>query len=333
MIKDSRLRIYKDKTVIVIFALITLILLAFFSLCIGTKFINIRDIVEVIQGIHNKNYFIVLQYRIPRMLVGILAGANLAISGAIFQSVLRNPLASTDVIGVTKGAGLATVIAIIVFSKKAIALIPIAGILGASSIAILIYILSKKSKFNNSEVALIGVALGALCDACIQFLTISNKGEIHTALVWLTGSLWGKYWNEVAIIFPFSIIFTTIAIMFSTKLDVINLGEDLAISLGENVILLRWTLLALATILAATAVSVIGTIGFIGLLSPHIARSLVGHKHKFMIPLSAIIGSLILTVADMIGRWVFAPVEVPVGIVTAIIGAPYFLYLLFRKNN
>lgn len=333
MIKDSTVKFYKNKIFIVTVALISLVLVAFFSLSFGSKFINVRDIVDVLQGIHNNYFFIVYEYRVPRMLVGIFSGANLAISGAIFQSVLRNPLASTDVIGITKGAGLATVVAIVFFSIKSTEFISIAAILGACMIAILIYMLSRKSNFTNSAVALLGVALGALCDAGIQFLTISGKGELHTALVWLTGSLWGKYWDEVNVIFPFSVILIAIAITFSRKIDVINLGENLAISLGENIKLLRWSLLALSTILAATAVSVIGTIGFIGLLAPHIAKSLVGNKHKFMLPLSAIIGALILTIADTVGRWIFAPVEVPAGIVTAIVGAPYFLYLLFKKNN
>ena len=169
-------------------------------------------------------------------------------------------------------------------------------------------------------------------DAGIQYLNINSKGNIQTVLLWLTGSVWGRGWDEVKILMPFIIIFIPLAIFMSDKIDILSLGDNVATNLGEKVNELKLFLLFIAIVLTASTVSVVGTIGFVGLISPHIAKNLVGYKHKLVIPLSGIIGGIILATADLIGRTMFAPVEVPIGIVTSIVGAPYFLYLLIRRK-
>ena len=174
--------------------------------------------------------------------------------------------------------------------------------------------------------------LKLLIKILIQYLNINSKGNIQTVLLWLTGSVWGRGWDEVKILMPFIIIFIPLAIFMSDKIDILSLGDNVATNLGEKVNELKLFLLFIAIVLTASTVSVVGTIGFVGLISPHIAKNLVGYKHKLVIPLSGIIGGIILVTADLIGRTMFAPVEVPIGIVTSIVGAPYFLYLLIRRK-
>lgn len=161
---------------------------------------------------------------------------------------------------------------------------------------------------------------------------VRNPISINVALIWLSGSLWGKSMVDVFLLLPWTIIFLPMAFLAASKLDVLGLGDEVASGLGENVKALRVLLLVLAVILTGSSVAISGTIGFIGLIAPHMARKLVGSKHKFLIPASAILGSILLLVSDSIGKGIFAPVEVPTGVVTAIIGAPYFLYLLIKSK-
>ena len=177
-----------------------------------------------------------------------------------------------------------------------------------------------------------GIAMSALFDAGIQYLNISNSANVQTILLWLTGSVWGRYWDEVQILIPYVAIFVPLAIILANKIDILSLGDKVAINLGENILLLRVGLLLIGIILTASSVSVSGTIGFVGLIAPHIAKNLVGYKHRLVIPLSGLIGANLLVISDIIGRTIISPMEIPVGIVTAIIGAPYFLYLLLREK-
>ena len=191
----------------------------------------------------------------------------------------------------------------------------------------------KKTNFKNTSIVIMGIAISALFDAGIQYLNISNSENIQTILLWLTGSVWGRYWNEVKVLTPYVVIFIPLAIVLAHKVDILSLGDNIAINLGEKVSLLKVGLLLIGIILTTSSVSVSGTIGFVGLVAPHIAKNLVGYKHILVIPLSGLIGAILLITADIIGRTIIAPSEIPVGIVTAIIGAPYFLYLLLRKKS
>ena len=279
----------------------------------------------------SKYGFIVYEYRIPRILISVMAGVALSIAGAIFQGVLRNPLASTDILGIGKGAGFFACIVLTIPIGKYISL-PFAAILGGLLVGVILYLLTKRVAFKGTNIIIMGVAISALFDAGIQYLNINSKGNIQTVLLWLTGSVWGRGWDEVKILMPFIIIFIPLAIFMSDKIDILSLGDNVATNLGEKVNELKLFLLFIAIVLTASTVSVVGTIGFVGLISPHIAKNLVGYKHKLVIPLSGIIGGIILVTADLIGRTMFAPVEVPIGIVTSIVGAPYFLYLLIRRK-
>lgn len=311
---------------------ILVVVFSIISLSAGAVWITPKEIIlSLLGGSKGGNTFILENYRIPRTILSILIGSGLAVSGAIFQGVLGNPLASPDVIGITKGAGLAAAIVLVLFPKAPVIALPIAALAGAAIIAVLIYLLSFRRGARPAVIALVGVALGAICSAAIQYLMVKNPIGINVALVWLSGSLWGKSMAQVFMLLPWVTVFLPIAFLISNKLDVLALGDDVATSLGENVRVLRILLLILAVILTGSSVAISGTIGFVGLLAPHMARRIVGAKHKFLLPTSAMLGALLILVSDSIGKGLFVPVEIPTGIVTSVIGAPYFLYLLIKK--
>lgn len=315
-------------TLIFTISIVILLVISFISLLFGSKSLNISNVFDAIFNYSSSRYsFIVFEYRIPRLLIAMMVGMSLAIAGAIFQGVLRNPLASTDVLGIGKGAGF---FACLVISLNLKSSISIAAMIGGLMVGIIIYLLTKKTNFKNTSIVVMGIAMSALFDAGIQYLNISNSANVQTILLWLTGSVWGRYWDEVQILIPYVAIFIPLAIIFANKIDILSLGDKVAINLGENVNFLRVGLLLIGIILTASSVS--GTIGFVGLIAPHIAKNLVGYKHRLVIPLSGLIGANLLVISDIIGRTIISPMEIPVGIVTAIIGAPYFLYLLLRKK-
>lgn len=315
-------------TLIFTISIVILLVISFISLLFGSKPLNISNVFDAIFNYSSSRYsFIVFEYRIPRLLIAMMVGMSLAIAGAIFQGVLRNPLASTDVLGIGKGAGF---FACLVISLNLKSSISIAAMIGGLMVGIIIYLLTKKTNFKNTSIVVMGIAMSALFDAGIQYLNISNSANVQTILLWLTGSVWGRYWDEVQILIPYVAIFIPLAIIFANKIDILSLGDKVAINLGENVNFLRVGLLLIGIILTASSVS--GTIGFVGLIAPHIAKNLVGYKHRLVIPLSGLIGANLLVISDIIGRTIISPMEIPVGIVTAIIGAPYFLYLLLRKK-
>lgn len=315
-------------TLIFTISIVMLLVISFISLLFGSKPLNISNVFDAIFNYSSSRYsFIVFEYRIPRLLIAMMVGMSLAIAGAIFQGVLRNPLASTDVLGIGKGAGF---FACLVISLNLKSSISIAAMIGGLMVGIIIYLLTKKTNFKNTSIVIMGIAMSALFDAGIQYLNISNSANVQTILLWLTGSVWGRYWDEVQILIPYVAIFVPLAIILANKIDILSLGDKVAINLGENVNFLRVGLLLIGIILTASSVS--GTIGFVGLIAPHIAKNLVGYKHRLVIPLSGLIGANLLVISDIIGRTIISPMEIPVGIVTAIIGAPYFLYLLLRKK-
>ena len=310
-----------------------IIAISIISLAFGSKILNIIELKEALFNSETSKYgFIVYEYRIPRILISVMAGVALSIAGAIFQGLLRNPLASTDILGIGKGAGFFACIVLTIPIGKYISL-PFAAILGGLLVGVILYLLTKRVAFKGTNIIIMGVAISALFDAGIQYLNISNSENIQTILLWLTGSVWGRYWNEVKVLTPYVVIFIPLAIVLAHKVDILSLGDNIAINLGEKVSLLKVGLLLIGIILTTSSVSVSGTIGFVGLVAPHIAKNLVGYKHILVIPLSGLIGAILLITADIIGRTIIAPSEIPVGIVTAIIGAPYFLYLLLRKKS
>ncbi|EJD90836.1 iron chelate uptake ABC transporter family permease subunit [Staphylococcus epidermidis] len=305
--------------------LLLLIFSTIFSLCIGSVMINP---IHAVTGFFLHNDFILNEYRIPRTLLGILIGSSLAISGSVIQGVIRNPLASPDVIGITKGASLAAVIIIMIFPSAHLFVLPLGSFIGALTISIILSVLISKFDVKGSKLALIGLAIGAICTAIVQFLLIRNPLDANNALLWLTGSLYGHNIASFYSLLPWFIITVPIVLLLGYQLDILNLGDHVAIALGARVKILKMTLLVLAVMLAGASIAVVGGISFLGLIAPHIARQLVGHKNIHVIIMSGLVGAILLTFGDGLARGIQPPLDIPVGVVIAIIGAPYFLFLL-----
>lgn len=304
---------------------ILLILSTLFSLCVGSVIVNP---IEAIQGIFTQDNFILNEYRIPRTLLGLIIGCSLAISGAVIQGVVRNPLASPDVIGISKGASLAAVIIIMLFPSAPLAVLPIGSFFGALIISLILSFLISKFDVKGFNLALIGLAIGAICTAIVQFLLIRNPMDANNALVWLTGSLYGHNISNFLSIVPWFVITLPIILILSHQLDILGLGDNVALALGARVKLLKMVLLILSVMLAGASIAVVGGISFLGLISPHIARQLVGHKNMHVVIMSGFIGAILLTFGDGLARGIHPPLDIPVGVIIAIIGAPYFLFLL-----
>jgi ferric citrate transport system permease protein len=273
---------------------------------------------------------IIQTYELPRVLLAWLVGGGMAVSGAVIQGVIRNPLAAPDVIGVTKGAGLAAVGAILIWPSTSEYELPAAAFIGGFGAMLVVYVAAYRRGASPVRLALVGIAVSAVCETFIRLLLVKHVTAIAEALTWLTGSLAERGMHEVYQITIWMVVLIPITFLVARRLDVLGLGDDMAAGLGERVEHLRRLLLLLGVAIASAAVSIGGTILFLSLIAPHMARRLVGSRHAVLLPASFLIGTLLLLVSDAIGRGADPPIEIPAGLVTAIIGGPYFLYLLAR---
>jgi iron complex transport system permease protein len=264
---------------------------------------------------------IIWNIRLPRTLTGIFVGMNLALAGAILQAIMRNPLADPHIIGVSSGAGAAGI---------AILLLLPAAFGGAMIAAAAVYLLAWKNGIRPVRLILAGVAVSALLGACISGLLILYSDRVHGALLWMVGGLAAKSWNDVQLIFPYSCIGLVLSLCGAYYLNILQLGDEAAKGIGLNVELARVVFTAIAALLAAGAVSVAGLLGFVGLIVPHAARLLIGTDYRYIMPASAILGAAVVTGSDTLARLLLAPMELPVGIIMAFLGAPFFLFLLRR---
>lgn len=278
---------------------------------------------------------VVHTFRLPRIVLAFMVGAALAVSGALMQGITRNPLADPYLLGVSGGAALAAVTIIVWVKTVPISVLPFAAFGGALITAAAIYTLAWRNGSSTPiRLILIGIAIEALVGAVTSvMLLFGNIYDVQQAYVWLTGSVYGRNWEHVHALGTWLIVLLPVAFLLARQLNTLNLGDDTAKGLGLRVERGRALLLVVSVALAAAAVSVAGTIGFVGLVAPHITRRLVGPAHEGLLPVSALFGGALVVLADLIGRWVIAPSELPVGIVIAMIGAPYFLFLLYRSRN
>ena len=268
--------------------------------------------------------------RLPRTIVAILVGINLSLSGAILQAVMKNPLADPHIIGISSGAGLFGIFFMLV-KGDAGALVTPAAFCGAMAAAILIYLLAWKDGIKPIRVILAGVAVSAFFGAGISAMLIFYSDKVHGALLWMVGGLSARSWTHVEILYPYTIFGTILTFLFAKHLNVLQLGDEVAKGLGMRVNLTRTILTAVAALLAASAVCVVGLLGFVGLIIPHTTRLLIGSDYKFLLPCAALLGAGVVTFSDATARIIFSPTELPVGILMAMLGAPFFLYLLRRE--
>lgn len=274
---------------------------------------------------------IVWNIRIPRAIVGLLVGASLAVSGALLQGVMRNPLADPQIIGVSSGAGLFSILILIVFQEYEY-LLPPAAFVGATLAAVIIYILAWKDGINPVRIVLAGAAVSAFLGAGISGLMIFYSDRVHGALVFMVGGLSAKSWPHVWIIAPYAVAGLLLAGLGAGRMNLLMLGDAAARNLGVRVEWVRLSMTAVATLLAASSVSVAGLLGFVGLIVPHATRLMIGKDYRLLLPASALLGAAVVTFCDTLARLLWAPTELPVGIIMGAVGAPFFLYLLRRQT-
>lgn len=278
-------------------------------------------------GVQSENYRIVYLIRMPRVFCGILAGTNLALAGCILQGILRNPLADPGIIGVTAGAGLFAMVIMIILPEIT-NLVPIAAFIGAMVAVAIVFALSWQRGVQPLRMILAGVAVAAFFGGAQTALMVFYSDRIQTTINWMAGGFQGASWSHVSMILPYTLLGLAAVFFISRWLNALQLGEDTARSIGLPVEKIRFVLLILAALLAASAVSVAGMLGFVGLVIPHMVRLVTGSDFDYLLPCSAIWGAAFVSMTDSAARLALAPVEVPVGVFMSFFGAPFFLYLL-----
>lgn len=277
---------------------------------------------------------IVVDMRLPRLAMGLLVGLALATAGAVAQAVMRNPLAEPGLLGINSGAALAAMILIVGFRGGLDHLLPAVSFAGAAGMALAIYILSWRHGTSSLRIILIGIGLSSLGGAATTFLAaFGDIRDVQRAMVWLAGSVYDSNWGKVQNLFVWTALPLALTWMAARELDTIAFGELTARSLGQRVNLIRGLMLLICTLLSGAAVAAAGLIGFVGLVAPHMARRLVGHRHTRLIPTAALIGALIVMAADFAGRTIIAPAQLPAGLMTVLLGAPFFAWLMWERRH
>jgi iron complex transport system permease protein len=280
---------------------------------------------------------IILEIRFPRVILAGLVGAALALAGATYQGLFRNPLADPYLIGVAQGASLGAVIGFLLpfdWHGMGFGIIPLLAFTGAVISVAIVYGLARVGKtLPVTTLILAGVALGALWGSIVSYLIITSGEKMHGILFWLMGSFALSEWSEVRIVLPYIVVGVAVILLYSRSLNIMQLNEEQAQQLGVNVEKVKLILLAAATLITAAAVCFVGTIGFVGIIIPHAVRLVWGPDYRFLLPLSVLSGAIFLILADLVARTALAPTEIPIGVITAVCGAPFFLYLLRRKKR
>ncbi|MDK9687111.1 iron ABC transporter permease [Halomonas sp. LC1] len=277
---------------------------------------------------------IVREFRLPRSLAAALAGVLFAVSGACLQAITRNPLADPSLVGVSQGAGVAVLIVLVALPVIPVSAVPLAAMLGAFVVVGLMYALAGRDGGNTVRFILTGIGVGAFLGAVSSLLiTYGELERVMTAMVWLAGSVHAAGWGDVALLATWVALVLPVMLSASRGLNAMLLGEATAVGLGLPVRRVLVITVVAAVAAAAGAVSAVGTLGFVGLVAPHVARLLVGERQGMLLVASALVGAVLVAAADMIGRLAFAPVQLPAGIVTALIGVPYFIALLWQRRH
>ncbi|CAM2812288.1 iron ABC transporter permease [Paenibacillus sediminis] len=325
----------KQQLIILTALLLAVLLAIIISTGIGTNLISPWNVIKAIFGQGSSLDVITVQkLRLPRIISGAFVGACLAASGAIMQGLIRNPLASPDIMGVTGGASVVAVAIITLIPTASVFWIPPAAFVGAAVTTALIYLLSWKNGVKPLMLVLIGVGISSATSAVSMMLLVTGPTEVaQKAFDWLLGSVYGSSWKHVMMIVPWFIVLFIASFIFTRRINMLQLGDDVAASAGSHVEKDRVMLIIIAVALAGASISIGGAIGFVALLAPHMARKLIGGSFGSLLPASACCGAFIVVAADLCARTWFAPLDVPVGVFTSAIGAPFFIYLLWRSRE
>ena len=317
-------------------AIIVLLLLMAASIVYGYTDTTWKMAIDALTNFDGSNEHIIIQsVRIPRAFIAAAVGASLAISGVLMQTVTKNPLASPDIFGVNAGAGVAVVIAVTVFSVGSLQLFTWLSFFGAAVAAISVYAIGSVGRegLTPMKLTLAGAAMTALFASFTQGILVLNEAALEQVLFWLAGSVAGRSLDNLIAVLPYLIGGWIISLIIATKMNVLSMGEDVAKGLGLNTALLKITIGIVVILLSGGAVAVAGPIGFIGIVVPHLTRSIVGIDHRWVVPFSGLLGGVLLLASDIASRYILMPQEVPVGVMTAIIGTPFFIYIARKGFN
>ncbi|MCR2803968.1 FecCD family ABC transporter permease [Paenibacillus soyae] len=321
----------------VLIALIMLTAILFLTgLSAGSTWLNPLEVMRHLAGAGSGEHaFVIDTLRMPRMLLAMLAGAALGAAGLIMQGVVRNPLGSPDVVGVTGGASVAAVF-FITYLAGSVSLrwLPAAAIAGAAVASALVYALAWKKGVTPVRLVLVGIGIAACMGALTTMMIVMGDNySTSSAYLWMTGSVYGATKSDVLSLLPWVALLIPLSVLFSRASGILELGDETATGLGVRVQLHRLVMLAISVSLAGAAVAFAGGIGFVGLIAPHMARKLVGRSFAYLVPVSALLGSLIVALADVVARTAFLPMDIPAGVLVSGIGAPFFIYLLYRNRH
>lgn len=325
----------KNKSVaIIVISYVVLFILAFVLCIFGSVKFELKEILLSLFGKGNNLLnVIVYEIRLPRNLIAVLVGAGLSVSGMLLQSVMKNPLADPGITGVSSGASVVAIIILLVIPSFSYGL-PIASFLGGLIACMLVFLLAwKDGGISPSRIILSGVAVNAVFGSIISIFTIFYSDRIQSALLWLNGSLSQKTWSDFKLLSIYVIIGLILALFCIKPANILALGEKTILNLGFNITYLRLFVSIVGVFLAAVCTSIVGIIGFVGLVIPHICRMIVGYDYKYSLPLAISFGGIIVLLADTLSRVIGGSIELPVGIIMSLLGAPFFLYLLRKKKG
>lgn len=292
--------------------------------------------VVLVENIDDITKSIILNVRLPRVLLAFLGGSGLAVSGVLMQSVLRNPLASSLTLGVSSGASLGASIAILFnVSIFGFLTLPIFGLIaGLITVFLALGIASKIDRgFQNNSIILMGTAFSLFANAMITIIMAFAKDDLQSLVYWQMGSFAMRDERYITVLLPFVLVGIILSMYYSRQIDILTLGEEQAKTTGVNAKTMKWLLLSLSAIITGAIISVVGVIGFVDLFTPHVSRKIFGASHKYVIPASAMLGGVFMVACDLLARTLVPPLEIPVGAITAMIGAPFFIYLYYSKRN
>jgi len=303
------------------------------SMSNGAVNISYKEIIEALFSSESTvNYQIIWNVRLPRTIVASLVGTCLALSGAILQGIMRNPLAGPNTIGVSSGAGLLTLTVLILFPDF-YNLAPLGAFFGALLATLFIYFLAWKGGASPMRLILAGVAVSSLLGAGNNIIMTFYPDKVSGVIGFMVGGLSAVNWKHVSMIWPYALIGIALVLLIPNKLNILMLGDEVAIGLGVHVERTRFFFIIISSLLAGAAVSVVGLLGFVGLIVPHTTRIFIGSDYRYLLPATIFTGSTTVLLCDTLARVLFAPIEIPVGIIMSALGAPFFLYLLRRKGE
>ncbi|WFR67812.1 iron chelate uptake ABC transporter family permease subunit [Curtobacterium flaccumfaciens] len=322
-------RIAATATVVVLVTVLVGVVIA--AVLLGDAKLLLGDVTNWLTGRANQAISFILDTRVPRVVAALLAGAALALAGTLVQGVTRNPLADPGVLGVSSGAGLGAVLVVTLVPAASSWSVAGAAFAGATAAALVVFGLAARGGFRQNRLVLVGVGVSSGLTALISLLiVVTDPFNATKALTWLSGSTYGRTWPDS---FPVLVVLAAALVVVLTRtreLDLVSLDEDTPRLLGAPLARTRLAFLASSVLLTATAIAAVGTIGFVGLVAPHLARALVGRRHVRVVPVAVLLGALLVCLGDLLGRTVIAPAQLGAGILTAVVGTPYFIWLLLR---